>query len=61
MRTPPPPGGQVRGLVNPRGAGLCRLCRDAVAWTCDWLFWFSLITDFSNRDTIPFYNIKIRA
>ncbi len=32
-----------------------------VANTCDWLFWFSLITDFINPNTIPFCNFKIGA
>ncbi len=57
--TPPPPAGPVKGLFNPRFPSLNLRYRDTVAWTCDWLFWFSLITDFINPNTIPFCNFKI--
>jgi hypothetical protein len=54
--------GQSR-LFNPRFPGLTLRHRNAVTWTCDWLFWFSfitdLITDLITPDITPFCNFKL--
>jgi hypothetical protein len=58
---PPLHSGQVKGLFNPCFSGLTLRYRNAVAQTCNQLFWFSLIYIFIDDDTIPHCNFKIGA
>jgi hypothetical protein len=58
---PPPHRTGQSQLFNPRFQGLILRHRIAVTWTCDWLFWFSFITDLITPNITPFCNFKIGA
>jgi hypothetical protein len=64
VRTSSPPPTRSSGLsrlFNPRFPGFKIRYRYAVTWTCDWLSWFSFISNLINPDITPLDNCQIRA
>ncbi len=59
---PAPPGSTgLSWLSDPRFPGLKIRYRYALTWTCDWLFWFSFISNLITPDITPLGNCKIGA